>query len=117
MENMKTKEVYKVIYKKDKTNQPIGNIYNGTNMKLMSRNYRIARNHSKAAVNRNDRDCSSSFCRSRTEMIYHLFIECLLPNKMRLDLQSYSDAIGKNNTNIGWKYIIYIEHMEDNIIV
>ena len=115
IETLKVKEIEEILGKTEKQEIDFGNIYKGISTKLISLNYRIATNILKTAINRNDRDRSCSFCKSRSETIYHLFLECNLLGEMRDDLLRYANSIREREESINWNYIINMKNMENKI--
>ena len=117
---LKVKEIQKILTpsetNKKEAKIDITNIFKGYNRKLVSLNYRIAKNILKTAVNRNEGNRACILCKSRAETIYHLFFECKELAEMREDFNKYTKAIRGNNFNPEtWEYMIFMQHLENKM--
>ena len=115
IQNMKMKEIETILFERKTITCPYTGIYRGKNVKFISLNFRIVTNILKTATNRDDNDRSCTYCHSRNETIFHLFLECEHLKPLRQTLQQYIQLIRDTYKPLVWNYIINMQELEKEL--
>ena len=112
IELLKVKDIEEIIFKVETNAPTYSGIYNGTSMKNVSLNFKIATNILKTAIKLNIQNRSCIYCKERVETIYHIFFECKTLEYLRKDAIKIIRTLRKDQQKLTWNYLVNMKEIK-----